>query len=208
MRLSDLGLPPEDVNKIVSDLLQTEPTPTTAVRTPEAPKALQEPQPQQAVIRVNEATPAIDNTKSKDVGVSLVPPGKATLPPSVIPVGVQPPGAEKKSGAGLILAAAGAGFLVGGPVGAAVGAGAGWLLGKGSTPAPVPTKQPLRPMTQASPPQTIVAPPAALAPTFTQVTPTSTKAPTAAPLRTDMTIKTSTASRLVASRLPISITSK
>lgn len=40
-----------------------------------------------------------------------------------------PPGTSKSGGAGVLLAGAGAGFLVGGPVGAAVGAGAALLIG-------------------------------------------------------------------------------
>jgi len=43
-----------------------------------------------------------------------------------VPAGAAP----AKSGTGTLLAAAGAGFLVGGPIGAVIGAGAGYFLSK------------------------------------------------------------------------------
>lgn len=214
MKLSDLGLTPDEVNSIMADVAGGGQT-VTAQREPEAPKAVPAPQQQQAVIRVNEATPAIDNTKTQDVGESLIP-GKGVVPPSgqrvqpttsraVLPSAVVPPGMatpkppEKKSGAGLILAAAGAGFLVGGPAGAAVGAGAAWLLGKGAAPAPVPVTQaqpgvqPGKTVTQAAPAQAIV-----------QVTPTSSSASATPKTQTralDAGIKTLPSTRLAPSVL-------
>lgn len=161
MKLSDIGLPPEEVDKIISDIEQA----AGVARQPEPPKSVEGPKPDQPIIRANDVTPIKDNTKSTDVGTSL-------LPPAVVPPGMKPPSASQKPGVVAYLAAAGAGFLVGGPIGAAVGAGAVALLGGKSAPKPpLPVKAPA-PATPAA----AVAAAQPMPVKVAQVTPTSVPA--------------------------------
>lgn len=145
VKLSDLGLTPQEADAIMADIARGGST-TQPEKQPEPVKSLPPPEPQKAVIRVNEAKPAIDNTKAKDVSPSLMPikpqpPAWTTIAPAgskrQTDAGAGKTDAElpKMPGTGgggvaLLLAGAGAGFLVGGPIGAAIGAGAGFFLGK------------------------------------------------------------------------------
>ena len=183
MKLSDLGLPVEEVNQIVTDLLAdqqaTQPgqvTPPGSTRPPEAPKPVPAPQPEVAITRVTDAKSPLAPVKTREMGTPLktpVAPVGPTLPVAPVPAPgtvpqvrvTLPPPPAKKSNVGLTLAAAGTGFLVGGPVGALVGAGAALLLGgQKAAPAPAgPVKAPMPNPAQALPTPVV------------QVTPTSTK---------------------------------
>jgi hypothetical protein len=70
------------------------------------------------------ATPASYPQASSPPGVVTQPIAPVMAPE--VPAGVAP----AKSGTGTLLAAAGVGFLVGGPIGAVIGAGAGYFLSK------------------------------------------------------------------------------
>lgn len=202
MKLSDLGLTQEEVNAIMADVAgggqtvtaQREPAPQPGVPAPsDVPKP---------IITVAPVRPAVDNTRAADVGTSMLPQRPSVLPAAVIPPKPVVPG---KPGVGAYIAAAGAGFLVGGPVGAAVGAGAVALLGAGKK-APVPAP---KPVIQQSAVPTLVAAAAAPPPAkVAQVTPTSAAAqPAKAPVteRTLTTTRTAAgaASAALASRLKL-----
>lgn len=130
MRLSDLSLAPADVDAFMGEVFEDAPTvPATA-----GPQAYVDPAETAAAAKVvmtpgkppttvGPVTPPKSATNVRDGG-SLKNVGTPTPKVEIRTIN------QKPSGLGPVLAAAGAGFLVGGPAGAAVGAGAAFLLKK------------------------------------------------------------------------------
>jgi hypothetical protein len=119
MRISNLGLAPAEVDAFMSEVFEDAPTvPATA-----GPQAYVDPAPSKPLTTVGPVTPAKSSTVVKDGGTLK---NVGTPTPKIEIRTVNQP----KKGLGPVLAAAGAGFLVGGPVGAAVGAGALLLVRK------------------------------------------------------------------------------
>lgn len=118
-RISNLGLPASEVDSIMLSLFGNE-AKASAPTTP----------PVQSVQAPNgQAFIPVDIRQMPVKPVFVAPPVK--LQDTVKPLLPAPVAAKKaSSGAGLALTGAAAGLLVGGPVGAAVGAGAGFLLSK------------------------------------------------------------------------------
>jgi len=118
MALSELGLTQAEVDQIMADVSGT---PTYNPGTPAAPV----PVPGQVKPPVGVAPPP-PPTKPP---VSVTP-----LGPGLVPTGKAPAGTAAKFAAGPVLVGATTGFVFGGPPGAAVGAGAMFLLSKLITP--------------------------------------------------------------------------
>lgn len=122
--MARLGLPLDEVNAVMVAMGLT-------TGTPGIPPAVTSPPPKPDAV-----TPMVGPVKPAQppVGVRESAPPLVTTPPPGVPKpgttqpATPPPGKAKPGILGPLLAGAGAGLLVGGPVGAVIGAGAGLLL--------------------------------------------------------------------------------
>lgn len=125
MRISNLGLTPAEVDAIMSDVTG-QAAPAAATAAPPSittSRAVLQPgqasvgnQPAVSPIKTSTPTPVAPPVRIQEAGPGLAPPKPAAPAP--------------KSAFAPVLTAATAGMVFGGPVGAVVGAGAGWLFTK------------------------------------------------------------------------------
>lgn len=118
MALSELGLTPEEVDIIMRDIAG-QPQPTSAVIGETVNRSGQPGvmTPGTSPVKAGAPTPAGSSVKTTSIA------------PPVIGMKMQEP-VKKSSSTGPVIVGATTGLIFGGPVGAAVGAGAMWLLDK------------------------------------------------------------------------------